>query len=275
MQFTDSHAHLYAKAFDEDRTQVIQSLQNEGVGKVLLPNVDAETWPLLLELCKQHPTICYPMAGWHPCDIPEGEDALEHGLGLVTKWLAEAIETGTPCVAVGEIGIDLYWRKDNLEAQRHAFDFQCKLASSKGLPVSIHARDATSEVLQVLDNLGVERPKGVLHCFVGTLAEAHRTVDLGMYLGVGGVATYKNGGVTPVLKQLFAERPEAREQWMLETDSPYLAPIPHRGKRNSSAYIPLIASHLSKELGIPLEEISETTERAVQALFFADESSRP
>jgi len=274
MRFTDSHAHLYAKAFDEERDQVVQSLDSEGVGRVLLPNVDTETWPLLLDLCKQHPTICYPMAGWHPCDIPEGEEALASGLSLVSKWLEEANAEGTPCVAVGEIGLDLYWRKDNLEAQKFAFEFQCKLASEKGLPVSIHARDATSEVLGVLENLGSLRPKGVLHCFVGTLEDAHRALDLGMYLGVGGVATYKNGGVTPVLKQLFEERPEALDRWILETDAPYLSPVPHRGKRNSPVYIPLIAKHLSQELGIALEEIAETTERAVQALFFPHEDSR-
>ncbi|MCS6982244.1 MAG: TatD family hydrolase [Flavobacteriales bacterium] len=242
----DTHCHLYDKAFDHDREACIQRAWDAGVQKILLPNIDSSSASSMLELARSRPTVFRWMAGLHPCSVPDEPDQLEKELHLVEEMLS----SGEP-IAVGEIGIDLYWRSDNLELQKEVFIRQCHLAIRYGLPVSIHSRNAIDEVLDLLTLPELESLTGVLHCFTGNLQQAQRAIELNFYLGVGGVLTYKNSNLREILPHLPLDR------LVLETDAPYLPPVPHRGRRNEPAYLTIVLDWLSRLYGDTPEKLLE------------------
>ncbi len=247
----DTHAHLYLPQFDPDREEVLARAKAAGVGRVYLPNIDMSSVEALLELEAAEPDFCFPMMGLHPCSVKAD---WERELAGVERWLSER-----PFVAVGEIGLDLYWDKSTLAAQREAFRRQVRWAKELGLPIVIHSREATRQVLDLLQEEHDERLRGIFHCFSGSAEEARETVELGFYLGIGGVLTFKNAG----LREAIADIP--LEWLVLETDAPYLAPMPYRGKRNESAYVRLVAERLAALKNRPLEEVeAQTTANALK-----------
>ena len=254
MQFIDTHAHLYLDKFDADIDQVISNAIASGVSKMYLPNIDSQTIDAMNHLAAKYPGNCFPMIGLHPSDVKEN---FEDELAIVKK---EA-ETGN-YIAIGEIGIDLYWDKTFLKQQQEAFAFQLELAKSHHLPVAIHARDSFDEIFEVLDQHNDDTLSGVLHCFTGTLEQAERVIDYGNFkLGIGGVVTFKNGGLDKVIPHIDLEH------LILETDAPFLAPTPYRGKRNESQYIPIIADKIAQLKNIKIEEVAETTTQNALELF--------
>ncbi|WP_017732903.1 TatD family hydrolase [Nafulsella turpanensis] len=252
----DSHAHIYDKAFDKDRSEVINKCRDEGMLQIYMPNVDHTSIDRMLETEARYPE-CVATMGLHPCSVNKD---FEKELYKVEEWLDKR-----PFAAVGEIGIDLYWDKTFLPQQEEAFRIQTRWAKEKGIPVIIHCREAFAETLALVEELRDENFRGVFHCFTGTLEEAEKAVDLGLFLGIGGVATFKNGGLDKVLPHIDLKN------LVLETDSPYLAPVPHRGKRNSPSYIPLVAQRLAELSGKSLEEVYTITTANTQNLFSAND----
>lgn len=252
-QFIDTHAHLYADEFKEDIEQIINNAYNNGIAQVLLPNIDEGSIAGLKDLVKRWPNYFVPMMGLHPCSVTENYkaqlDKILHELDSVDYYKA-----------VGEIGIDLYWDKTTLPYQQDAFITQCQWAVERHLPVAIHARESTSVLIDLLQRME-QRPQGVFHCFGGTLEEAHQIIEMDMYLGIGGVLTFKNSNLKEILPLVPIEK------LLLETDSPYLAPVPFRGKRNESSYVLHIATFLSGVLNRSVEEIGEITSTNARQLF--------
>lgn len=254
MQFIDTHAHLYLDKFDADIDQVISDAIKSGVHKIFLPNIDSQTIGSMQQLVAKYPNHCYPMIGLHPSDVKEN---FEEELAIVKK---EA-ET-RKYIAIGEIGIDLYWDKTYLKQQQDAFTFQIELAKAHHLPIAIHARDSFHEIFEILDHLNDDSLTGVLHCFTGNLEQANHVINYGGFmLGIGGVATFKNGGLDTVIPHIDLAH------LVLETDAPFLAPTPYRGKRNESQYIPIIADKIAHMKGISIEEVAEATTRNALSLF--------
>jgi len=252
----DTHTHLYSSKFDEDREFVISDCIANGVKKLLLPNIDSNSTDSMLALADKHPLVCYPMMGIHPCSI--NNNTIEKELAHTKKHLF----SNRKFIAVGEIGIDLHWDKTTLAAQVTAFKQQIEWAKELNLPIAIHAREAFDEIFEVLDELNDDTLNGVLHCFTGNVEQAKHIINYGGFkLGIGGVVTFKNGGLDKVLNEIELEH------LILETDAPYLAPTPHRGKRNSSQYIPLIGDKLADIYGCTLPEIAEVTTRNAIELF--------
>ena len=252
----DTHTHLYSSKFDEDRAFVISDCIANGVEKLLLPNIDSTSTNAMLALADKYPTVCYPMMGIHPCSI--NNDTIEKELAHTKEHLF----SNRKFIAVGEIGIDLHWDKTTLDAQVIAFKQQIEWAKELNLPIAIHAREAFDEIFEVLDELNDDNLNGVLHCFTGNVEQAKHIINYGGFkLGIGGVVTFKNGGLDKVLNEI------ALEHLILETDAPYLAPTPHRGKRNSSQYIPLIGDKLADIYGCTLPDIAEVTTRNAVELF--------
>ena len=254
MEFIDTHAHLYLEQFQEDIDTVIQNAIDSGVTKMLLPNIDSRTLQSMNDLSAKFPSNCFPMIGLHPSDVKE--NYLEE-LALVKS---EA-ETGN-YIAIGEIGIDLYWDKTYLPQQQEAFAFQLELAKTHEIPVAIHARDSFDEIFEVMDQHNDDSLTGVLHCFTGNLEQANRVINYGGFkLGIGGVATFKNGGLDKVIPHVDLAH------LVLETDAPFLAPKPYRGKRNESQYIPIIADRIAELQGIKIEVVAEVTTKNALELF--------
>ena len=254
MKFIDTHAHLYLDQFKDDLDEVINNAINEGVDKLYLPNIDSNTIDSMNELVKKFPNNCFPMIGLHPSDVKEN---FKEELAVVER------EARTnKYIAIGEIGIDLYWDKTFLTQQQEAFAFQLELAKSMGLPVAIHARDSFDEIFEVLDAHNDDTLKGVLHCFTGNLEQANQIINYGGFkLGIGGVATFKNGGLDKVIPHVDLKH------LVLETDAPFLAPTPYRGKRNESKYIPIIADKIAQFQGIKIEEVAKATTQNALELF--------
>lgn len=255
MKFIDTHTHLYLSQFDEDRDVAIQRCIDAGVEKLLLPNIDVASIPRVLDMMKRWPENCHGMMGLHPCDV---DSNWESALAEITKTL----DSRDDFVAVGEIGLDLYWDKTHIEAQKAAFKHQCEMAKSRNLPIVIHVRDAWDELFECMDEVNDDSLTGVFHCFTGNSVQASRALAYGGFLlGIGGVSTYKNGGLDKVLPEI------PLENLILETDSPYLSPTPHRGKRNESSYIPIIAQRLADIKGLSLEEVADQTTSNAEKLF--------
>ncbi|HBS85746.1 MAG: hydrolase TatD [Bacteroidetes bacterium GWF2_38_335] len=251
MYFTDTHTHLYLPQFDSDRNKIIQNAIAAGVNRLLIPNVDSETIEPLKSLCSSFPDNCFPMMGLHPTSVKENYRA---ELDIIKKHLFSE-----KYIAVGEIGIDLYWEKSSLNLQIEAFKTQLNWAKDQKLPVVIHVRNSFSEVFEVVEKEQDGNLFGVFHCFSGNIAQAQKAIDLGFLLGIGGVVTFKNSGLEQVVKSISLNK------LVLETDSPYLAPDPYRGKRNESSYIPLIAKKIAEIKGCSVEEIAKiTTENAAK-----------
>lgn len=253
MRLIDTHTHLYLEQFDEDRDEMIRRAVESGVEQFFLPNIDHSSIGPMLALEEAYPGRCFAMMGLHPCSVKEG---FEEELAIVRDWLDER-----PFCAVGEIGIDLYWDKSFFEQQKEAFLLQTEWARELGLPIVIHSREATDILIELVEEVKDERLRGVFHCFSGTEAQARRIIELGFYLGIGGVVTYKNAGLDKVMETI------GLEHVVLETDSPYLAPVPWRGKRNESAYLRLVAEKLAAVKGIPFREVAEKTTKNAEQLF--------
>lgn len=253
MQLIDTHAHLYSSKFDNDRSAAITRARAAGIFHVFLPNVDSATIDGMLELERDFPDFCSPMMGLHPCDVKEN---FEEELAIVESWLHKR-----PFCAIGEIGLDLYWDKTFFPQQKIAFERQMDWAKAFNIPIIIHSRESTEEILQILEEKREYTGGGILHCFSGTVEQAHRTVKRGFYLGIGGVVTYKNTNLPEIIRAV------GLENIVLETDAPYLAPIPHRGKRNESAYVRIVAEKVAAILEISLEEVAEKTTQNALKIF--------
>ncbi|HET8829195.1 MAG TPA: TatD family hydrolase [Pelobium sp.] len=245
MILTDTHTHIYYETdLEKQKEQLNRCLEND-ISRLFLPNVDSKSIPLVFGLVERFPQNCFPMLGLHPCNVKED---YETELALI----ADAINTHK-IYAIGEIGIDLYWDQSFLKPQQDAFNKQIEQAKSMNLPIVIHCRDAFDEVFEVLDGQNDEQLRGIFHCFTGDLQQANRAIDLGFYLGIGGVVTYKKAGLDRVVEQLDLNN------LVLETDSPYLAPSPYRGKPNESSYLIHIAQKVSDLKQTSLETVAEIT----------------
>ena len=253
----DTHAHLYSKQFEEDRDEMLQRAKESGVEKFYLPNVDSQSIAGMLELEAKYPESCFPMMGLHPCSVKEN---YEEELAVVEKWLFQR-----PFCAIGEIGIDLYWDKTTLPQQIIAFRRQIGWAQQLDLPIIIHARESTEEILEVLESEKSDELRGIFHCFGGTVDQANRIIDLGFYLGIGGVLTFKKSGLDKTLQEIDLQH------LVLETDAPYLAPTPYRGKRNESAYVRLVAEKLAGVKNIPFAEVAAITSDNARKIFEKNE----
>lgn len=254
MKLIETHAHLYSEQFRPDQAEALHRAVAAGVGTILMPNVDRTTIDAMLELEAAAPETCLAMMGLHPCSV--GPD-FEKELQLVQDWLARR-----PFVAVGECGIDLYWDKTYLAEQKEALRAQLALAKQYNLPIVLHTRSAFEEAFELVAEAQDGTLRGVFHCFSDGLAEAERIIALGGFkLGIGGVATFKNGGLDKVLPHV------AVEHLVLETDCPYLAPVPYRGKRNEPAYLPLVLHRVASLLGQAPEAVATATTHNAQALF--------
>ena len=255
MQFIDTHSHLYSSQFDEDRTQAINDAISAGVSTILLPNISSEYTKGMLEVCGEFPENCFPMMGLHPCDV--NEDNIEGELLHVEQELAKG-----KYIAVGEIGLDLYWDKTKLEIQKKAFLHQIELAKKHKLPIAIHVRDSFAEAIEIIEKLNDENLRGVFHCFTGSVEDAQRVINVGgFYLGIGGVLTFKNSGLDKTIAAIELQH------LILETDAPYLAPTPFRGKRNESKYILNIAEKLAEVHQIDIEDVARITTINAKKLF--------
>jgi len=255
MQFIDTHSHLYSSQFDEDRTQAINDAISVGVSTILLPNISSEYTKGMLDLCDKFPKNCFPMMGLHPCDV--NEDTIKAELLHVEQELAKG-----KYIAVGEIGLDLYWDKTKLEIQKKAFIHQIELAKKYKLPIAIHVRDSFIEAIEIIEKLNNENLRGVFHCFTGRVEDAQRVINLGgFYLGIGGVLTFKNSGLDKTIASIQLKH------LILETDAPYLAPTPFRGKRNESKYIVNIAGKLAEIHQIDIEDVAKITTLNAKKLF--------
>jgi TatD DNase family protein len=253
LQLTDTHTHLYVKEFDTDRDAMIERAIAGGVHKMYMPAIDRETHDALLAVADQYPQHCIPMMGVHPCSIKE--NYLEE-LAIAERYLGQRTYA-----AVGEIGLDYYWDKEHIPQQKEAFRTQCGWAKQLNIPIVIHSRDSTQDCIDIVREQQDGTLKGVFHCFTGSVESAREIIKLGLYLGIGGVLTYKNAKLYEVLEQLDMDR------IVLETDAPYLTPVPHRGKRNESAYVQLIAQRLAEIKGISIEEVAAITTANAEKLF--------
>jgi len=255
MEFIDTHSHLYSSKFDKDRLKVINEAIDLGVNTILLPNISNKYTKKMLAVCKEFPTNCYPMMGLHPCDVTEENYTNE--ISHVEKELTKGGYIG-----VGEIGIDLYWDKTTLNIQKKAFAYQVELAKKFQLPIAIHVRNSFDEAIKIIENLNDTTLTGVFHCFTGNKEDAERIINLkGFYIGIGGVLTFKNSGLDKTISQL------SLENMVLETDSPYLAPAPFRGKRNESKYIINIAEKLAEVSNTNIQKVAEITTENAKKLF--------
>lgn len=251
MLLTDTHTHLYSAEFEIDRKQVIERAIAAGVKKLFLPNIDSSSIEGMMELCTQFPENCFPMMGLHPTSVKEN---YEEELAIVKEWLGKY-----KFCAVGEIGIDLYWDKTFFTQQQLAFETQIKWANEFSLPIVIHSRNSFNEIVEVLQKNKNENPHGIFHCFSGSKEQAEQAISLGFRLGIGGVLTYKNSGLAQAIADIDMKH------LVLETDSPYLTPVTHRGKRNESGYITLVAQKLAEIKNISVEEVAEiTTANAIE-----------
>ncbi len=251
--FIDTHTHLYSEEFNEDRTAAINTAINNSVTKLYLPNIDSNSIDGMLQLEKEFPDNCFAMMGLHPCSVKE--NYLDE-LTIVKKWLDKR-----KFIAIGEIGIDLYWDKTFITEQEIAFKKQIDWALEYNYSIVIHCRNAFDEIFTILQSYS-KLPKGIFHCFSGDVEQAQKILALKNFkLGIGGVVTFKNSGLDKVVETISIE------DIVLETDSPYLAPMPYRGKRNESSYIPLIAKKVAELKNISIEEVENVTTNNANFIF--------
>ena len=253
MILTDTHTHLYYETDPEKLSDLMQRSLDNKVCRLFLPNVDSESIPLVFGLSERYPNHCFPMLGLHPCDVKAN---YKEELDSISKEIAQR-----KVYAIGEIGIDLYWDKSTLSIQQEAFRIQIDWAKNLGLPIVIHCREAFDEIFESLNELKDDKLRGIFHCFSGTLKQAHQVIGLGFYLGIGGVLTYKNSGLDKVIQDV------SLEHLVLETDSPYLTPVPFRGKPNESSYLIYVAQKLADLKQVSLDEIAEVTTQNSRMVF--------
>ena len=243
MKLVETHAHIYLKEFANDLDEVIDRAKEQGLERIYMPNVDHSTIDNMLEVANKYPGYCIPMMGLHPCSVKKG---FEKELYEVEAWLKKG-----GFAAVGEIGTDLYWDKTFWPEQQEAFKVQADFAKAYDLPLVIHCRETIDETIALIKE--TENTKGVFHCFTGNVDQANQILGQGFKIGLGGVATFKNGGLTPVIEEIDLKN------LVLETDSPYLAPVPHRGKRNEPSFVRLVADKISEVKEINIEMVAAIT----------------
>lgn len=251
MTFVDTHAHIYYYETHEVENIIKRSVQNN-IEYIYMPNVDIASITPMLSVAEKY-KMCIPMMGLHPCSV---EQNFEKNLEEIEKWLSKREFAG-----IGEIGIDMYWEKKWIEEQKQAFLIQCEWAKKHKIPVIIHSRESLDQTIDVVESLKTKDLRGVFHCFSGTKEQAKRITDMGFFLGIGGVCTFKNNNLVSVLPFI------SPQYIVLETDTPYLAPVPHRGKKNEPSFIPIIAQKLSEILHLSVEEIANITTRNASVLF--------
>lgn len=254
MEFIDTHSHLYDEAFSSEEDSAVARAVEAGVTKMMLPDIDASTREAMFTLAERHPDTLFPTLGLHPTSVSqnwkEELDAVEKSLGNHKIW------------AIGEVGIDCYWSKEFLEQQKEVFRVQLEIAHKSDLPVIIHSRESTELIINILRDYKHLPLRGVFHAYSGSVETFHELEKLGdWYIGIGGVLTYKKASIAETVKNIPLER------ILLETDSPYLTPVPHRGKRNESSYIPHIAEKLALQKGIDLAEVAKVTTENAKRLF--------
>ena len=269
--FIDTHSHIYGEEFDEDRDAVVQRAVEAGAEYILLPNIDANSVGPMLALCDDYPTLCCPMMGLHPTELPDDPNPL---LDQMERMLeaSQAAQSTIPegsgqarssFIAVGEVGVDLYWDASRREEQMEVFRRQAEWSIRFGLPLVIHSRSAHKELMEVLTPLKAQLPGGIFHCFGGTAEEARELLTFpGFVLGIGGVVTFKKSTLPIILKECVP-----LDRIVVETDAPYLAPTPHRGKRNETAYIPLVIAKLAEVYNTTPEHVAEVTTQTAKQLF--------
>ena len=254
---TDTHAHLYDEQFDADRDEVIQRAVENGVTAIIVPSTDSSNHDSMRQLCRRHPSVCYPALGLHPTSVD--------GNWQAELAAVESLLTEDKYAALGEIGIDCYWSMEWIEQQRAAFEYQLKLAAQCGLPVIIHARNSFDEIFAILDRIHNEKIRGVFHSFSGSYDDYLKIKEYGTFkIGIGGVVTFKNSTLPQVLERVPIT------DILLETDAPYLTPHPYRGKRNESSYIPLIANKIATVKNLSIETVDEITSENARILFGLD-----
>lgn len=250
---TDTHTHLYSSQFDEDRKDMIQRAKDAGVSRFFIPAIDSSYTERMLSLEKEFPNDVYLMMGLHPTSVKENyKEELAH----VKEWIDKR-----SFYAIGEIGIDLYWDKSTIDIQKDAFRKQTEWAKALNIPIVIHSRDSIDIVIEMLQEMKDRQLRGIFHCFTGNVEQGKKIIDLGFHLGIGGVITFKNSG----LDKTVAELPLS--SLVLETDSPYLAPKPYRGKRNETAYLSLIAEKIAAIKNITIREVKEITTANAENVF--------
>ncbi len=249
----DTHSHLYLSEFSEDIDQLIIRAKSNGVDKIYLPAIDSETHESLFQLEERFPELCFPMMGLHPCYVKAN---VKDELQLVEDWLKKK-----KFYAIGECGLDFYWDKTYVKEQYEALEKQIEWALEYQLPIVLHTRNATQETIDVINQYITKGLKGIFHCFGGTANEANQIIEMGFYLGIGGVVTYKNAGLDKVIKEIDLK------YLVLETDAPYLTPVPHRGKRNESSYLKIIAEKIAEIKSCSYEEVAKITSENALSIF--------
>ena len=252
-RFTDTHIHLYDEQFDNDIDALIQTAISEGVERFYMPNIDSASIDKMLELENKNPAVCIPMMGLHPCSV---KNNWKDEMKVIERYLQER-----KFAAVGEMGIDLYWDKTFLEEQKIVFLRQVELANQYKLPVVIHTRESIDVAFELLNEFRKEEPCGIFHCFSGNVEQAKKIIDMGFFLGIGGVVTFKNGGLDKVLPEIKLNN------IVLETDAPYLAPVPFRGKRNEPVYVLKVAQRISELMNCSMEDVSTITTKNASNIF--------
>ncbi len=252
MIFIDTHSHLFLNQFKNDRDEVIRKAIKQGVQKILLPNIDAESITPMLDTCAAFPDHCFPMMGLHPNSVNEN-------FYTELKTIENQLEEKT-FYAIGEIGLDLYWDKTFKQQQEDALVYQIKLAQKHGLPIVVHTRDAVKESIEIIRQYN--NINGVFHSFKGSLEEAQQIVEMGYKIGVGGIVTFKNSGLPEIISKL------SLQDIVLETDAPYLSPAPKRGKRNESAYLLFIANKIAELFDVDVPVVAEATTANAMNIFF-------
>ncbi|MES2286524.1 MAG: TatD family hydrolase [Bacteroidota bacterium] len=256
MILTDTHTHLYSKDFDPDRSELIETAIKSGIKRFFLPNVDSESIPGMFQMEKQFPDNCFAMMGLHPCSV---NATYQDELQVVKHWLSKR-----KFIGIGEIGIDLYWDKTFIQQQQDAFRTQIQLAKDYNLPYVIHSRNSFNEVMEIVSEFKNDAIKAIFHCFSGNVQQAEEVISVGNFkLGIGGVVTFKNSGLDKVVEAIDLKH------LVLETDAPYLAPMPHRGKRNEPDHLLLIAKKIAEIKNIRVEEVAAvTTQNSIEVFGF-------
>ena len=254
MAFIDTHSHLYAEEFDNDRAEAISRCFESGVDKLILPDIDATSRQAMLDLASSDPLHFFPCAGLHPTSV-DGD------YKTALKQVESMLSGNRRFYAIGEIGIDLYWDQTFEREQFDSFTTQIKWAKELGLPIIVHIRNAIEKTIAALEPLADDRLRGVFHCFSGNIEQARQAIDMGFSLGIGGVLTFKKSDLSAVVEQIDIQH------IVLETDCPYLAPVPHRGQRNESSFLPLVAQKLAEIKHIDIDEVAKQTTKNAEQLF--------
>jgi TatD DNase family protein len=249
----DSHAHIYSDDFDVDRIDMMHRSEEKEIGKIFMPNIDHTSIDAMMDVESKYPTKCFSMMGLHPCSVKKD---FQKELYIIESWLAKR-----KFAAVGEMGTDMYWDKTLWNEQVEAFTIQVAWAKKYKLPIVVHCRESIDQTIELVEKLQDGNMTGVFHCFTGDAAQAVKLIKLGFYLGIGGVATFKKGGMENVIPSIPLDK------IVLETDSPYLTPTPHRGKRNEPSYIPLIGTRVAEIKNITVDELKSATTQNALKLF--------